>query len=127
MFKYVWDFNEKDFEECKRKNDLDYVGNIRVGDLCFDIIQLEDEDSTLWIDCYVGGIDSGYGYGKDNYPYDYVCEVGTSMVRNEYKNLSYKQFVDIIEKELTESINCESKCNGAINFVDKANEPLRIW
>lgn len=133
MYKFVWDFSEEIFEKCKVENEMDYVGNIRVGNICFDIIQIEDEDGTLWIDCYVGGVDSGYGYSTkfDNYPYDYVCDVGMSINRDEYKNLSYEQFVNIIEKELTESINNKSKYVAdneiEVNLIDKAKEDLNIW
>lgn len=134
MFNFVWNFSKEGFEECKtvENNDVqDYVGNIRVGNLCFDIVQLDDEDKPLWIDCYVGGVDSGYGYGKDDYPYDYVSEVGASFDLDEYKNFTYEQFVEIVEKELTDSINNTPQYtadNGEIvNLIDKANEELKNW
>lgn len=133
MYNFVWDFNKENFEKCKTEKIGDYVGNIRVGNICFDIIQIVDEDVTLWIDCYVGGVDTGYGYSlnKDNYPYDYAYEVGTSMNIDEYEKLSYEQFVNIIEKELTDSINDKKTYtadNGIlVNLIDKANEPLNIW
>lgn len=132
MYKYVWYFDEKDFEKCKTENEGDYVGNIRVGNICFDIIQIED-DASLWVDCYVGGVDSGYGYSMDksNYPYDYADDVGASIPREEYRNLTYKQFVSKLEKELTDNINNKSiytTNNGiVVNLIDKANEPLKVW
>lgn len=30
----------------------------------------------LWFDLYVGGVDTGYGYGADKYPYDY-CDTAS--------------------------------------------------
>lgn len=130
MFNFVWNFNKEDFEKCKKQNAGDYVGNVRVGDICFDILQIEYDDS-LWIDPYVGGVDTGYGYGKDNYPYDYVIEIGTSMERDEYENLTYEQFVEEIETHLTDNINRKIKYtaeNGeVVNLIDKANEPLGVW
>ena len=127
---FSWYFNEIDFELCKTENAGDYVGNVRVGNLCFDIIQVEDE-ANLWFDCYVGGVDSGYGYGKDGYPYDYVSEVGINIERSEYIKYTYAQFVEMVEKELTECILNHPEYvadNGeTINIVDKANETLNVW
>ena len=130
--KFNWYFTKEDFEKCKKENAGDYVGNIRTGNLCFDIIQVED-DATLWIDCYVGGVDSGYGYSMndDNYPYDYISEVGAAIELNEYKDLTYEQFVSKVEKELTDSINNKVEYvadnKETVNLIDKANEPLKIW
>ena len=128
--KFNWYFTKEDFEKCKKKNAGDYVGNIRTGNLCFDIIQVEDE-ANMWIDCYVGGVDSGYGYGKDDYPYDYATNVGINIEKSEYTSYTYDQFVAVVEKGLTDSINEQIEYtadNGeVVNLIDKANEPLKIW
>ena len=131
MYKFVWDFSEDTFERCKTENAYDFVGNVRVGNICFDIMQLDD-DASLWVDCYVGGVDSGYGYGEDMYPYDYVNSVGTVISRALYENMSRDQFVEYVEKELTKEINDAKtyecwETKETINLIDKANEPLRIW
>lgn len=131
MYKFVWNFSEDTFEKCKTENAYDFVGNVRVGNICFDIMQIDD-DASLWIDCYVGGVDSGYGYGEDNYPYDYANSVGTVISRGLYKKMSRDQFVEYVEKELTKEINDTKtyecwETKETINLIDKANEPLRIW
>ena len=129
-YKFIWSFNEEEFEECKKTVDGDYLGNIRVGDMCFDIMQREDDDACLWIDCYVGGVDTGYGYSKD-YPYDYVSGVGMALSRDEYMAYTYEQFVKAVERELTRSINehpTYTADNGeTVNLIDKASGVLHIW
>lgn len=75
--KFNWKgFTEEDFVnycatiENNQMFDNDFVGRVTVGDLCFDFIVREDNDEiVLDYDWYIGGIDDGYGYGKDNYPY----------------------------------------------------------
>lgn len=132
MYDFKWDFTEGTYERCKTENIGDYVGNVRTGNVCFDIIQIED-DGSLWIDCYVGGVDTGYGYSmtSGNYPYDYASEVGMSIERDWIINHTYQEFKGMVEKELTNSINTKGSYradNGeVVNIIDKANEPLRVW
>ena len=128
---FVWDFSKEAFEKCKTENAGDFVGNVRTGNLCIDLIQ-DEYDGSIWADCYVGGVDSGYGYSnEDNYPYDYCLEVGMSIARSEFKDYSYEQFLQMAEKELTESITKNPTYtaeNGeTVNLMDKANEPLKKW
>lgn len=67
MFDFVWNLNENEFENFKEKQrtykesnyDGGWIGNVRCGLLCFDII---DFDTFLHFDLYVGGVDTGYGY-----------------------------------------------------------------
>lgn len=50
----------------------DYFGCIVCGAVCFDLV-LRDVDSDGYLFCadpYLLGIDSGYGYTKDETPYD---------------------------------------------------------
>ena len=130
MYKFVWHFSKAVFEKCKTTDDGDYLGSISVGDLCFDIIQREDDDGCLWIDCYVGGVDTGYGYSEKGYPYDYVSGVGMELSRDEYMSYTYEQFVKAVEKELTRSIDehpTYTADNGdVVNLVDKASGSLNV-
>lgn len=50
----------------------DYFGHVICGAVCFDIV-LRDVDGDGYLLCadpYLLGIDSGYGYTKDETPYD---------------------------------------------------------
>lgn len=141
MFKFCWEtdevaglkwkFTEEDFDNCKRfAQDLDnadyYVGAVRVGDLCFDFVLRQLENHTpLWLcyDLYVGGIDDGYGYGLNNYPYSF--DDGDCFATSIY-DLSYEEFKSMAEKVLTDYIN-KNDNSETYNLVQKANEPLHIW
>ena len=131
MYNFVWNFSEEDFEKCKKQNAGDYVGNVRTGNLCIDLIQ-DEYDGSIWGDCYVGGIDSGYGYsGNDNYPYAYCLTVGMAIQKEDFKDYTYEEFIKVAENELTESIKENATCtvdNGEkVDLLSKANEPLKVW
>lgn len=120
-----------------RENDIDddeYCGSIRVGDLCFDIIlhtsiywdsnELDPTDSYVCGDLYIGGVDSGYGYGNDNYPYDYSSD-GADMSVKEFLNLiTYEEWKTKFEELAMETIERNNEHYGT---VAKANEPLHVW
>lgn len=129
--KFDWsNFSEDIFNEYKGNKDNElyidnYFGCARVGDLCFDFVAREFTEGilTLTYDLYVGGVDTGYGYGIDNYPYDYAD--GNSF--KDITNMSYKEFVSYAEKVMTEYItNHENKYEYA-SLTEKANEDLKIW
>lgn len=128
---FNWDgFTATDFADyCARVEsgttayDLDYIGAVRVGELCFDLVVREanDEGTAMFLtyDLYVGGVDTGYGYKKDGYPYDYAdgkdfADTCTSM--------SYEDFKKMCEKEFTEFISIKGK-----EIREKAEMPLHIW
>ena len=101
-----------------------YVGCVRVGDLCFDLIAREYNDEfVLDYDLYVGGVDDGYGYGKDNYPY---TEVGGGSFQDSLISMSYNDFVKQAEEAFSDYIY-HSNYSAKYNLADKANEPLHIW
>ena len=118
--------------------DNEYVGCVRVGDLCFDLlIRLnENVDQVLTYDLYVGGVDTGYGYSnpnkfntdiyreEDNYPYDYVC--GLDFPRT-CTSMSYDYFKAYARAEFEHFIKVEDERYKEASLIDKANEPLRIW
>ena len=130
MYKFFWgNFGKEAFNECKLKaknlqNADVYIGAVHVGDLCFDFLLRQYEESApLWLDydLYVGGIDQGYGYGRSDYTYEYADGGGFGK---EVLELSYEDFKNMAEKIMAEYIE---KYDRSYNLVQKANEPLHIW
>lgn len=130
-YKFDWGFSKRDFEKYKENFSNDYIGNIRVGALCFDMFQIE-EDGTIWFDCYAGGVDTGYGCNAEGYPYDHVDpNIGASIKWKWYNDRSYNQFVVEVEREITHYINDTIKyvdSNGNIvNLIELASQPVVKW
>ena len=132
--KFNWDnFTAEDFvnycammENGMLKGD-DYVGSVRVGALCFDLLTRVYKDKQMYLDydLYVGGVDTGYGYSKENnYPYDY--EGGSSFI-DSCISMPYDEFKVYVEKELKVYLECEDKFYKHCSLIDKANEELTIW
>ena len=104
--------------------DNDFVGCVRIGDLCFDLVLREyNNEFVLDYDLYVGGIDDGYAYGKENYPY---TEGGGGTFEDSLISMSYEDFVKQAEEAFTDYIY-HSNYSAEYNLVDKANEPLHTW
>lgn len=119
-----------------REGDVDddeYYGAVRIGDLCFDIVlhtsidwdgNFDAVDSYIDGDLYVGGIDSGYGYGKENYPYEFTYD-GADMTVKEFLDLiTYEEWKIKFEELAKETIEIEDERYGTIA---KANGPLHVW
>lgn len=128
--KFDWtNFTEIDFTDycAKAENDLmhedEYVGCVRVGNLCFDLM-VRDNDGKLYLsyDLYVGGVDSGYGYTASDYPYDYA-EGGN--FEDTMISMSYEEFQKYAEEKFELFIKIWPY--EAASLVGKANEPLNIW
>ena len=132
--KFYWNnFTKKDFVDycAKMKNNTlhadDYVGAVRVGDLCFDLVlRSYDEGKSLVLtyDLYVGGVDSGYGYNKkDDYPYD---DAEGGDFNDTCISMTYEDFQKIAESSFAYYIkHCEFY--DSANLIEKANEELHIW
>lgn len=106
----------------------EYLGSVRTGNLCFDII---DWGNHLWFDLYVGGVDTGYGYGTDKYPYDY-CDVASFPWYDDLTNVSGEDFKKELGEYIEEHINAmEGYVTDVkaipVNLIDKANEELKEW
>lgn len=135
-----WYLDEKDFEEYKMHqhddygeyNEGDYIGSVRTGNICYDILSWE---KSLWFDLYVGGVDTGYGYsdrdGFEDYPYDF-CDVYSFEWDKDLKDTSIEDF----EKEVSEYIKKYISENDKyvtdmraipVNILEKANEELCLW
>ena len=113
-------FSEYDFKKYAKNPDIfdDYIGCVRTGELCFDIvIRPYDEGPVLTYDLYVGGIDDNYGHGKDDYPYTYADGGGFD---SSYKEMSYEEFQKMAEQKFVAFITERG-------WTEKANEPLHVW
>lgn len=116
----------------------EYVGCVRIGDLCFDLlIRLDDNGNKIFTyDLYVGGVDTGYGYSnpnkfnkelynpEDDYPYDYVGGLDFSSTCT---NMSYDNFKLYAEAEFEHFIKVENEAYKEASLIEKANEPLKVW
>ena len=130
--KFDWtNFTENDFTDycAKAENFIldpdDYVGCVRVGNLCFDLMVRCNEDDKWWLsyDLYVGEVDTGYGYSdKNNCPYDYAegGDFEDTMI-----SMTYEEFQKYAEVEFEKYITTWPY--EAASLVEKANEPLNIW
>ena len=147
--KFDWtNFTSIDFTDycAKVENDIiesdDYVGCVRVGDLCFDLLVRTDGEDKWWLsyDLYVGGVDTGYGYSdvvrakkiyngepydepKDpQYPYDYAegGDFEGTMI-----SMTYEDFQKHAEAEFKKYI--KTWPYKEVSLIKKANEPLNIW
>lgn len=118
--------NQKKYEQDSGSGE--FVGFVRVGNLCFDIL---DWGNHLWFDLYVGGVDTGYGYGVDNYPYDY-CDVASFTWKDNLTDVSNDDFKKELEEYIEEHINAiEGYITDVkaipVSLIDKANEELKEW
>lgn len=148
--KFDWnEFTANDFVDycAKVENDMiqtdEYVGCVRVGNLCFDLlVRTDGDDGKMWLsyDLYVGGVDTGYGYadikkavdmyyglpndGEKNpqYPYDYAegGDFEDTMI-----SMTYDDFQKYAEAKFEEHILTWSYNEASL--LEKANEPLHIW
>ena len=136
----LWFLKENEYEKYRKHQHEytdgddygDYIGSVRIGNLCFDIINWGNH---LWFDLYVGGVDTGYGYsdrnGFENYPYDYADACSFSWYEDVY-NVSLEEFEKDLSEYLEEHIEgLEGYVTdvGAIpvSLIDKANEELQLW
>jgi hypothetical protein len=134
-FKWKWNdlFIEDFLKNKEREWALDCIAQVRSGNLCFDLIEREKNPKgyCLWTDLY-GGEDTRYGYGKDDYPYDFCDEVCHMYESKEFYGMEINSFKAKIEEKLNELITeNEKKYFGdhfhQYNIFDKANEPLKEW
>jgi len=148
MYDFYWDgFLALDFTDyCARveNNDLppdSYLGCVRVGELCFDLVTREyseDEGIVLTYDLYVGGACDGrvagindnlepvaYGYSRliPDYPYEYA---EGSDFADTCISMTYEDFKTLAEAEFTKYINTSCYTNK-YDLPAKARAQLKIW
>lgn len=127
MYKIVWDLSEKRFTDLQRELKSgtydycdDYIGGIRVGECCFDVVLIigETEYDFYNIDCYVYGIDSGYGIAKDGTPYDMY----DGFCYNVNTNEDYETFKRNVDAKIAEFLD------DAVDIIkDKAEKETLFW
>ena len=134
-YKFDWrGFTAEDFVDyCARVENGqlladDYVGCVRVGDLCFDLVLRDYDRLVLTFDMYVGGVDSGYGYSnkcEDTpfYPYDYAD--GWNWP-DTCIHLSYPGFKLFAEETFKDYIQ-NSAYTVTHSLIERAKEPLHLW
>lgn len=116
MLNYVWSLSDDDWDS--RDRIFDYIGSCRVGNLCFDVLIRNDERRAyLSYDCYIGGIDDGYGYGKDGYPYTYGDGGDWDTL---FPDFSKEEFQAFAEETFSDFI-------VANHLEHKATEEFREW
>ena len=132
-------FEEGDYADYCRKMEHglmysgDIIGCIRLGDLCIDLsvyslqqdgpIGAEDE-AQLVLDFFVGGVDTGYAYGRNGYPYDNVEEAGYRF-EDDKAGLKYDDFQKSIEDMIMLRIQQTEYSNA--DLIKKAADQLHIW
>lgn len=117
---FNWYFTEYDYNKYIEENTYDYLGCVRIGDICIDL--LNREDGVIDYDFYVAHEDTGYGYKNDILPYDYADGGGI----NVNCDMSYEEFVYKAMEVFENYIKNYDKCFG-YSLVEHANRPLEVW
>ena len=125
---FYWDLTEDKFYSIQKEDYVqDFIGCIRVGDICFDIVERspddwEKEECFLMYDLYVGGVNNGYSYSSidEGYPYD---DRDGGTFDDKVYHMTYEEFKKYAEKVLSDFIdNCDDE-----EVKTKAKMPLHIW
>lgn len=112
--------------------DGNYIGALRIGNLCFDILNWGNH---LWFDLYVGGVDTGYGYsekdGYERFPYDYADSCSFRWDKDvsgtELKSFQ-DELSDYIKKFIMEKKSYTTDTKAIfVDLIAKANEDLQLW
>lgn len=128
--KFDWsEISEEDWTDyCARmENGMitteDFLGCVRIGELAFDVVATPE---TLAIDCYVGDVDSGYGYSKidDGYPYD---EVGGIGFDDTCIAMTYAEFRALAERRMEDFLDEDQIFYHYADLREKASMPLHVW
>ena len=131
-------FEQQDFASCAAKiksgniHSGEYLGCVRFGNIKCDLTaadistfaNLKDDGVHLCIQLYVGGVNSGYAYGRNKYPYDRVDDT-EFVFENEIPTFRYTEFQNMVEEKIVDLLK-NSKYNKA-DPVEKATESLRVW
>lgn len=122
-----WDRYKKEQGE-EESDSGNYIGSVRAGDLCFDILEWGNH---LWFDLYVGGVDTGYGYGADGYPYDFFDVLGFAWY-DKIRDTTDAEFKEQVEKHITEILKKNPEYttdtrNIKVNLIEKANMEMQEW
>ncbi|QUH21814.1 hypothetical protein [Alkaliphilus sp. B6464] len=124
--KTKWNFNEEDFNKAikgviEQDASEDFLGNLYIGHLSFDLKLMDYEDEigvVLDADLYIGGIDSGYGYTSiNNLPYD---NDGGFQVLNKQNVNDFQSFYDFKQYLERKAVDYIIKENNGV-YIKKMN------
>lgn len=122
--KFVDAIVEKEFDVAHMEGE--YLGSCHVGDLCFDVRAWSPDESWCgWgFELFCGGVDTGYNYSEDGYPWD-EAGYGDFPDRCLHYDLSVfqKRAEEVFEKFIVE----QNKEYKEADLEAKAREPLHIW
>lgn len=115
----------------------DLIGVVRVGEICIEFVFRDGcslDDSFLDALCYVGGVDTGYGYKKNGYPYDllfapfYGNEGLPVSITEIADGMSYREFKKAVERYHSALFDGEGDRSGwEYSLVEKASANLHLW
>lgn len=136
--KFVWDMEEKEWDRYPAwinacvdgdgiVNTAGVVGCCRVGNLVFDIRAWGQMPNKVGLgyELYVGGVDNGYNWTSDGYPYDLVDDYGEFPI--DVIEMDLKDFESMAEKVFEKFINDVATRYKHADLIAKANEPLHVW
>lgn len=139
--KLVWYLKKEEYEKFQKEQqnfdgsdngEREYIGSVRTGELCFDILSCGDK---LFFDLYVGGVNTGYGYSYkpefQNYPYDY-CDVFSFVWNEPLKDVTYENFIEDLTKYIEEHIRTHEGYVTdfkaiPVSLIEKADAELKLW
>lgn len=115
--KLVWYLKKEEYEKFQKEQqnfdgsdngEREYIGSVRTGELCFDILSCGDK---LFFDLYVGGVNTGYGYS--------------------YKS-EYEDFIEDLTKYIEEHIRTHEGYVTdfkaiPVSLIEKADAELKLW
>lgn len=96
------------------------IGNIRIGEICIDVVIRYYGEPVYTFDFYVANEDTGYGY-KENIAYDYAEGTEMYMIPSTYEDFT-KRAEKIIMKFILDNDN-----QYGYSLWDKAKKQLLIW
>ena len=132
-------FESADYTEYETKMDKcmlasgDYLGCVRIGDLSMDLsvysrqqdgMITNNDEAKLCLDMYVGGVDTGYAYGRNGYPYDRVDD-GSYRFEDTMIAYDYPTFQTLVENKIVEIIRNSSYSEA--DLVSKMFGEPHVW
>ena len=122
---YFWKFSREEYKAYLEKLntmdcDSDYLGSVYIGDICIDFVCHAEFIEQLYLDFYVLHENTGYGYTKNNIPYDYAEGI---IIDTPY-NLSYDQFKEKVERLCKDYI---FDYKGHYSLLDHINRKTEVW
>lgn len=119
----------------KEHDEYGFITCLRCGELAFDLEEkLIDGDNHLFVELYVGGIDSGYGYSmnhsnkREEYPYDH-CVAGSKKFKFTFNAITADELIEWLIPSLEDKILYidENNLYPHCSLQKKASKELRVF